>query len=637
MWRSNNRKKVNALVSAACVFGVAVGSYLLSFSAVPISDDEQLYASAARNLAINGRLSAEQLYGNGRLRGSYHGVEPAFPALASLWYRAFLPTGFGHLQSLYLLPVLLTGLAAGLIVIIAYQLGFSNITGVTAGLFYGLSSMAWPYAKTLFREPLTALLLLAGFSAFLYVTNAEHPVRSRVLSAIAMVVLLVLLTLTKVIMGVAAIALLITFPLIEPAFKANRKRAGLIVFGSVAVLAGIGAILASSHGTDADIFYRFTGAFVRDALERLTSIPHSHLVEALIAPLISPWKGLLFYSPVCALGIASWWKNMRSRPGLFILPAMVLISALLSQALAYDAEWWTPTWGSRFLLPAIPLLIVAAQPLIEEWVRLGRTGWMRLAGLFGLGFMIQLPAVIFNSAEFTASTYQKGGPAFPEQLMWNPARTPVIMQWQAATSQQPDLLLWRAGQMQPGLAATAAGLAMVLIAAAVFLLVRCIKTDAIRQGWSAVRFAILGTAAISMAAAAVLAAGLYDPAYQTRPLHPLCTFIGANVKPSEMLIVQPYPGPLWDYLMNTECGQKVWYSLPYNTEGTGNQTRNELASDLTALKIPAGARVWVIEQNWSASAQPATGPLAPSKYQLVSEKYISNPFPIFIGSYAPKP
>jgi hypothetical protein len=636
MWQSNNRKKVNALLSAACVFGVAVGSYLLSFSAVPISDDEQLYASAARNLAVNGRLSAEQLYGNSRLRGSYHGVEPAFPALASIWYRAFLPTGFGHLQSLYLLPVLLTGLSAGLIVIIAYQLGFSNITGVTAGLFYGLSSMAWPYAKTLFREPLTVLLLLAGFSAFLFVTNAEHPVRRRVPSAVAMVVLLVLLTLTKVIMGVAAIALLITYPLIEPTFKANRKRAGVFVFASVAALAGIGALLASSHGTDADIFYRFTGAFVRDALGRLTSIPHSHLTEALVAPLISPWKGLLFYSPVCTLGIAACWKNMRSRPGLFILPAMVLISTLLSQALAYDAEWWTPTWGSRFLLPAIPLLIVAALPLIEEWIRLGRTGWIRLAGLFGLGFMIQLPAVIFNSAEYSASTYQKGSPAFPEQLIWNLARTPVIMQWQAAASQQPDLLLWRVAQMQPGLAAAAAVLAMVLIAAAVILLVRCIKNDAISKR-SAVGFAVLGAAAISMAAAAVLGAGLYDPAYQTRALDPLCTFIGANVKPSEVLIVQPYPGPLWDYLMNTECGQKVWYSLPYNTEGTGNQTPNELASDLTAQKIPAGAHVWVIEQNWSGSAQPATGPLAPSKYQLVSEKYLYNPFLVFIGSYAPKP
>ncbi len=445
MWQSNNRKKVNALLSAACVFGVAVGSYLLSFSAVPISDDEQLYASAARNLAVNGRLSAEQLYGNSRLRGSYHGVEPAFPALASLWYRAFLPTGFGHLQSLYLLPVLITGLSAALIVIIAYQLGFSNMAGVTAGLFYGLSSMAWPYAKTLFREPLMALLLLASFSAFLYTTKAEHPARSRVPGAIVMVVLLVLLTLTKVIMGVAAIGLLITYPLMEPAFKANRKQAGLFVFGSVVVLAGIGALLASLHGTDADIFYRFTGAFVRDAVRRLTSLPHSHLAEALVAPLISPWKGLLFYSPVCALGMIACWKNMRSRPGLFILPAMVLISTLVSQALAYDAEWWTPTWGSRFLLPAIPLLIVAALPLIEEWIGLGRTGWMRLAGLFGLGFMIQLPAVIFNSAEYTASTYQKGGPAFPEQLIWNLAQTPVITQWQAAASQQPDLLLWRGG------------------------------------------------------------------------------------------------------------------------------------------------------------------------------------------------
>src|SRR5512143_4276 len=168
----NDRKRTSVALAAAYVFLLAVAGYLLSFSGLPISDDEELYASAARNLAVTGRLSAEQLYGNARLAGSYHGVEPAFPAVASLWYRLFLHSGLGHLQTMYLLPIFCTALSAALIVIIACQLGFQVMVGAAAALLYGLSSTAWPYAKTLFREPLIALILLGSLSIFLWLPRA---------------------------------------------------------------------------------------------------------------------------------------------------------------------------------------------------------------------------------------------------------------------------------------------------------------------------------------------------------------------------------------------------------------------------------------------------------------------------------
>ena len=152
--------------SVVLVTSVTALAYLFSFSGRPISDDEQLFASASRNLAILGRLSAEQLYGNLRLRGSYHGVEPAFPWLASLWFRLFQFSGWGHLQSLYLLPILFTSLSAGLLVILAIQFGYSEKTGVAAGLLFGLSTMAWPYAKTFFREPQASFLLLGAWVLF---------------------------------------------------------------------------------------------------------------------------------------------------------------------------------------------------------------------------------------------------------------------------------------------------------------------------------------------------------------------------------------------------------------------------------------------------------------------------------------
>jgi hypothetical protein len=482
---------------------------------------------------------------------------------------------------------------------------------------------------------LIALLLLDSLSSFLYLAKEEPPLWRKVLIAIALLALLVLLTLTKVVMGIAAVALLITYPLIHPALKGHRKKVWLFAAGSLLALFLLAVFLVSLSATDENVFYRFTGTFVHDALRRMGTISHSHLAEALVAPLISPWKGLLFYSPVCVLSLVAWRKNIRRRPELFILPASVLLTALLSQALAYDGEWWTPTWSSRFLLPAIPLLIVASLPVFEELTKSGRTGWIILGSLFSVGFLIQLPAVLFNSAEFTATTYQTGSPAFPEQLIWNLARTPIITQWQAAASQEPDLLLWRTSQIEPGLVLLATGLGLALIVTAGFFLRQSISDGSIDTRNMA-GFLAFSAAAIWLLAVAVLNAGTFDPAYQTRELQPLCAFMRDHVKPSEVVIVQPYPGPLWEYLMNTECGQRVWYSLPYNTEATTEPGPNQLAADLAAQKIPAGESYWLIEQTWSDSFQPDTGRAETSNYQLVSENYFYSPFPIFIGSYAPK-
>lgn len=364
---STNKREINTVLSMVCVFSLAVGCYLLSFSGVPISDDEELYASAARNLAVTGKINAEQLYGNSRIAGSYHGVEPGFPGVMSLWYRLFLHTNFGHLQSLYLLPILFTGCSAALIVLIASQLNFPA-TGIAGGILFAFSTMAWPYAKTLFREPFIAFLLLSGLAVYLHLTSTKRRWWMVIGLAGLLIIILAVLTLTKVTMVVAAFALLFNLFFTQTNMNKYKRQAGAgaVALAGIVILILLFFYLASFHATDSDIFYRFTGTFLHDALGRLTSISHSHLLEALLAPLISPWKGLFFYSPVCILGLVSLVRYGRRMPVLFILPFSILIVLLLNQALAYDGEWWTPTWGSRFLVPVIPLLIVASLPVIEE-------------------------------------------------------------------------------------------------------------------------------------------------------------------------------------------------------------------------------------------------------------------------------
>ncbi len=614
----------------ACVFCLTVAFYLLSFSAVPISDDEELYASVARNLAVTGKISAEQLYGNLRLMGNYHGVEPAFPVLASFWYRLFFHVDFGHLQSLYLLPILYTGLSAALIVLIASKLNYSNKSGAIAGILFGLSTMAWPYAKTLFREPLISLLLLSSIYVFIILMAKRNSTWPTLGLAVVFLLLLILLFLTKVVMIIAAPAFLVAFFFVHPNVKRYKERTFVIAVCSLIIFLGIVLYLLSPKATDSNIFYRFSSTFLHDAIARLMWIPHSHLLEALFAPLLSPWKGLVYYSPVCLLGLISIIRYGRKRPELFILPIAILIALLLNQALAYDSEWWTPTWGSRFLLPAIPLIIIVSLPVIEELSN-KKSGMVILGCFFTAGFLIQLPAIFFNSAEFTSTTYTNET-SFPAGYIWSIIKTPIVTQWQSISTQQPDLLLWRTANAQPILASIIGIVALGLITVSIIYLHKIIKDHIVYSrhisfflGYSAV--------IILLMTISLLKIGTFDPVYHSQDFQPICIFIRDNIKPGDIIIVRPYPGPAWQYIMNFECGQTIWYSLPYTDDTTPDPEAEQLLSNFPYQIVSPGSGIWFIDQFWSKPYAPETEGISFNNFKLTYEKYFYNNFNIFVGHY----
>jgi len=144
-------------------------------------------------------------------------------------------------------------------------------------------------------------------------------------------------------------------------------RAGLlacIVWGAPVALwlAGIGAynhvrfgsVLESGYGDEAS---EFTEPF----LTGLTGL------------LVSPGKGVLWYSPPLLLALAGSWLFARRRPDLALV-----ITGMLAATLALYTRYYIwdggGVWGSRFLLPLLPLLLLPAAEVIERlWhVRPGR-------------------------------------------------------------------------------------------------------------------------------------------------------------------------------------------------------------------------------------------------------------------------
>jgi hypothetical protein len=615
---------------ALSLVGLLGAIYFLTFTGTPISDDEQLFLSATRNLAEVGELSAEQLSGNLRLQGSYHGVEPAHPVLASLWYRVFSNTNFIRWQILFFLTIIYTIFACVFIYFIAKSTGYDDTVGIIASLAYGLSTMALPYGKTFFREPLVILLLLGSWLAFLNINHTEKKLRHVV--RISFPVFISLLVLTKIIFIVVPVA----FFLIWLSEMKKQKKQDLYkkTIQTTILLGVLGFIFLFStrNFTDADIFYRFSGALLKDAIFHIFLAPHIYLFEAILASLFSPLKGLVFYSPIVLLGIYSLITKWKKQTQLFILPIVVLFTLLFAQALAHDGQWWTPTWGSRFLLPVISLFVIASLPVLDDLFQNGIKGYFLLAFFFFSGLIIQLPAVLFNSSKFFARTYNYSYPEFSKEL-WSFEKLPQIHQWVLASLPYYtyNSTIWRTYSNSPSLVIVFILLAFSLLAISIWWLYLDINNKPIKF-LTKLLVLIPFTFLLSLN---ILVMGFYDPAYRIREYQPLCNYLQENMEPDDLLIVDAYPSQLWDFFSTYECGQGVWYSLPYDyAEDTTSLSYERAHNSLLNTLNCDGARVWFISQNEDYS-MPALGEevMIENNYHLMGEKHYLFPANIYLAIY----
>lgn len=182
------------------VFAVLFSLYLLTFNGLFRSIDELALFSAAESLVQSGSLARPQLN-----FASYHNpvgsLEPLYPLITTPLYAlaVHLPT-VSTIHVTMLLNPLLTAITAALLYLLVRQLGYSQRVSVGVALTYGLATLAWPYTRTFFREPLLGLLWTAALWAFSRWWETQRP--------LALVVCLGLLLLA----GTAKLTSLVVLP-----------------------------------------------------------------------------------------------------------------------------------------------------------------------------------------------------------------------------------------------------------------------------------------------------------------------------------------------------------------------------------------------------------------------------------------
>ena len=323
-------------------------------------------------------------------------LEPLVPG----FYRPELPN-----MAASALPVLVTAATTALLVLCAVELGAAVWGALGLGLIYALTTPAPVYATQWFSEPLTALLALAVF--YLLLRDRRDRRGPTVWRPLLAGVALGLAVATRV------ETVLFVLPFLLYALLPARRRAVRVAAFALPLavtLAGLGLYDAVRFGSPLDSGYVNAGAWDQHDLHPEHSLPS--LLDGLYGLLLSPGKGLLEYAPVTLLapvGTALLWVRRRAETALLLGVIGIDTVAHANVLIRWLGGW---SWGPRFLIPVVPLVLLLLVPLLRP-SSAGRTrlssrrdhGMVRaaswrpsllLAALAVVGLLVQLPALVVH-------------------------------------------------------------------------------------------------------------------------------------------------------------------------------------------------------------------------------------------------
>ena len=585
-----------ALLLSALLFCVYMAGYGGRYN----RDDEHVFVSAAQGWARWGAADLPQVWGNSRLQALrlqpfYGVVEPGHWWLGAQVLRATDFLRLGSVQVLMLVNPLLTALTAGVLLLLLRALGYALPAAALTALGYGGATFAWVYTRTYFREPLAALLLtVAALCVVLAGDQRLRPAAVRGATGLALAAVAAAIA-VKLACFAAVPALLW---LAQPALQRVRVRSGL---GWTALfVAGALALLLAAGGSPATM--RLSVPYLGFVLRALASASPAYVAEAISATIISPVRSVFLYAPFLLL---SFYALRHARTRLFGAAWLLAGLLLALQAVAYGADWWAPTgWGLRPLLPALPLLVAGCAPAVARALQAGRR--KNIFVLLGVGVVVQVLGVAYANQSVVALA----GWAMPRAAaLWNPLHAEVAAQvrllWQG---QAWELAVVHAGV--PWLA----GVWLLPIGGIVAAVLRLAAGPAAPLR---LRHA-LGVMAACLALAVFFVATLRaDPGVGGD--HPefaaAARFVEHAADARDVVLVQFYGQPLWQYFSNSFYAPVRWYALPLRA-GAGGAVAPVATRALLADLPLKHSRVWLV----SADAAQAMDPGA--EYKMLAARHI---------------
>jgi hypothetical protein len=448
------------------LFLFLLGIYLFTYTPRINSSDGLAMFATAESLVRRGAVDIEQVRWLGLQQGTYGldgllysrkgiGVPLALLPLAGL---GLIIPWFGMVGASLLFNPLVTALTAVLLLAYLQTLGFSWKTGLIAALTFGLATLAWPYAKSLFSDPFSGLLLLAAAYSLLKfsrqgqasgdrddLTSFSEPRFS--INELAYPFLAGLCLGWNVATRYAEVLFVPVFGLLLLYYLNHRLSPPKLAASSLyfrvftrhfwlPLLAFSGPILLTGLGLIAFNLSRYGDPFNTGYLPEETF--GGILWDGAIGQLISPGRGLFLYSPILLLSLWGTIPFFRRFPA----EAGVALTVIIIHLLLYG-KWFMwhggYAWGPRFMIPTLPFWVLLLAPVIamawpapdEPKISGPSSTLARLSflTLLTISFIPQILSVILDFSPFQDWLLQTGLPLFARETFFSLRYAPILKAW----------------------------------------------------------------------------------------------------------------------------------------------------------------------------------------------------------------
>jgi hypothetical protein len=407
--------------------------YLLTYAPTLHSSDGLAMFSTAESLARRGAWDIEQIRWMGLQQGTYgldgllysrKGIGQPLLALPLTWLGVHLPW-FGPVTMTVLFGSLITALTGVLIFVTLTRLGYSEQTGLLAALVYGTGTLAWPYAKTFFSDPLAGFLLLAA-TLTLLCFGQTYQKRYAFLAGLS----LAWAVATRYAEGIfLPVFGLLFLAYLNPKSHLAKTTAGdpvpnlkslilpILAFGLPIAIAGMGlmAFNIARYGNPLN-----TGYLPEETFSAIWW-------QGILGQLISPGRGLFLYSPILLVsffGLKTFWQLHR-------LEALASLAVILIHLLLYG-KWfmWHGgfAWGPRFMVPTLPFWVLLMAPVLDRLRT--RPNWrFGFYSLWAISIVGQIPGLAVDFELWQNHLLQTGLPLFAPVTFFAPVYSPLLGTW----------------------------------------------------------------------------------------------------------------------------------------------------------------------------------------------------------------
>jgi hypothetical protein len=438
-------KRRGTVAQALAVGLFLLSVYLLTYSGRFHSSDGQAMFAVTESIVRRGDYDINQLLWMGQQQGTYgldgelycrKGIATSLLSLPLAWLGLVVPF-WGMVQTTLLFNAMVTALTGALVYLYVNHLGYSTKTSLVLSLVFGLATLAWPYAKYFFSDPLAGLSLFAAAyfllcyrdsgrtsDTFWAGTSLGLAVATRFPNIVTLplfgLLLLAYTSLRWTTVHCPKRGLSSAWSLMTKDKGQRIRDKPLPPIFAFALPLALTALLLGGYN-----YARYGNVLQTGYLpQEKFSTPW---LEGISGLLISPGRGLLLYAPillVSLLAIPAFIKRHRLEADLALLVSVSYI-LLYGRWFFWHAGY---AWGPRFLVPIVPFAVILMAPLVEK---LSGKGWLAFAALCLVSVAIQILGL---SVDFTL--FQEGLLfRFRELRMFDPRTyfefrfSPLLGQW----------------------------------------------------------------------------------------------------------------------------------------------------------------------------------------------------------------